>query len=359
MINKVVLITSYWKKSCGGGAKTYLVELAGALQEKVTGLTVLFEEGEDPGNYKIGSPRFLFPFKALWVLCKIKPQIVHTHGPWYCLMAGFLYRMFFRCRLVHTFHSAPDESLPVFGRVFMQCLVNRCDCVTFVSAALQTQIEQVYELRFKQTAVTYAGVKPVAVTGAEIHEFRSRFKIPESSIVLLAQSFTANKLKAEGLKLLIGVLQRLLPELPDLLLVVTRQGVFSSQLMRYVKEKKLEEHVIFTGDVENSFVPVAIADIYTHITLSDGLPLAILEAMALEKPVIATNIGGIAEAIDHMKNGIITEPVEDRILEAVKLLIGDGKLAQKLARNARMTVERRFNWDKTSHQLLRIYEGVN
>ncbi len=360
MINKIVLITGYWKNSPGGGVKTYLTGLSSSLEKRGCDVKVIFSEGSDDSNYKITGSRFLFPFKAFIRLLNIKPQVVHSHGSWYCLMAGFLYKLFSHKRLIHTYHSSPSKPLSSFGKLLMQNLVNKCDCVTFVSKALKADIENVYNLRFKTTAITYAGVSVTKVDEEETKAFRLKYNIPDNSTILLTQGFTANKLKAEGLKLLMKTVKKMSLEFPNLLLIATRYGVYSEELEAFAAELKIENHVVFTGDVENIFTPLQLADIYTHITLSEGgVSLALLEAMVSEKPIVATNIGGIPEAIDHMENGVIVEPDEAMILEAITLLLKDNSLAAKLSKNARVRAEKVFNWNTTSEQLLKIYEGFN
>lgn len=357
-IKTVVLITTYWKNSPGGGVKTYLTGLSDSLQKQGCDVNVVFMEGSDGSNYKITGSRFLFPFKAFVRLLSIKPQVVHSHGSWYCLMAGVLYRLFSHKRLIHTFHSAPSKPLSSFGKLLMQNLVNKCDCVTFVSKALKADIESVYKLRFKTTAITYAGVTATKVNEEEAKAFRLKYNIPHNSIVLLTQGFTANKLKAEGLKLLMKTVKKMSLEFPNLLLIATRYGVYSEELEAFAAELKLENNIVFTGDVENIFAPFQIADIYTHISLADGLPLALLEAMVSEKPIVATNIGGIPEAIEHMKNGILVEPEEDAILGAIELLLSNKELLKECSKNAKLTVEDKFTWEKTSKQFLKIYQGI-
>jgi len=358
-IKTVVLITTYWKNSPGGGVKTYLTGLASSLQGHGIDVKVVFREGSDENNYKITGSRYLFPFKAFKTLLIIKPQAVHSHGTWYCLMVGVLYKVLHRQKLIHTFHTSPNRPLPIYGRWLMQSLVNRCDCVTFVSKALKADIESVYKLNFKTTAITYAGVSPGKVETEEIEAFIEKFNISPESIILLAQGFTANKQKAEGMKLLIRVLKKLLPKYPKLLLIATRGGVYSKELKAVTEELNMGNHVLFTGDVENVFTPVKIANIYTHISLSEGgVSLSLLEAMVSEKPVIATNIGGIPEAIENMKNGILVEPEEDALLRAIKLLLSNKELAKECSKNAKLTAEDKFTWEKTIKQFLNIYQGT-
>jgi glycosyltransferase involved in cell wall biosynthesis len=91
---KVAVVTHYWKNSPGGGVKTYLTNLVDALEKVGVKTVVVFHEGSDPENFKVDGSRFLFPVRAFLRLRKIKPDVVHTQSTWYCLMAGYLYKLF-------------------------------------------------------------------------------------------------------------------------------------------------------------------------------------------------------------------------------------------------------------------------
>lgn len=103
------------------------------LERRNIEVAVVFREGIDQDNYKIGGTRFLFPIKAFIALLKTKPEVIHCQSTWYCLLPGCIYKKVHAVRLVYTFHTEPDKELPLLGKMFMQFLLNRCDCVTFVS----------------------------------------------------------------------------------------------------------------------------------------------------------------------------------------------------------------------------------
>ena len=205
----VVIITPYWKNSPGGGILTSVTGLVEALGRRDVKAKIIFSQGTDSENYGIRGHRFLFPMKAFWILRRIRPEVIHSQSTWYCLLPGYLWKKFHRVRLIHTFRSEPDKHLFMLNKIFLQFLVNRCDCVTFVSKALKDNMERVWGLRFTNAEITYGGVTSREVTENEIREFRERFGLNDNSIVLLAQALTANKHKVEGLKLLIRSLKHL------------------------------------------------------------------------------------------------------------------------------------------------------
>jgi len=105
--------------------------------------------------------------------------------------------------------------------------------------------------------------------------------------------------------------------------------------------------------VENPFVPLKICDLYTHITMGDGLPLALLEAMAMGKPIVATSVGGIPEAITDGENGLLVAPEAEQVAEKIDLLLRDREYAERLGRCAKKTVEEKFTWEQAAEGFLR------
>jgi len=143
------------------------------------------------------------------------------------------------------------------------------------------------------------------------------------------------------------------------MLVVTREGSYSNELKEFAREIGVEQHVIFTGDVKNPFVPLEICDVYTHITLGDGLPLALLEAMVMAKPIVATPIGGIPEVIVDGENGILVAPEVEQIAERIDYLLRNREQAKEMGKCARETVAEKFTWEQAADRFLQCCEGEN
>ena len=364
---KVAIIINYWKNSPGGGGgiKTYIVNLTEELKKRENiDCKVIFRVGEDMENYKIGGSKFLFPIRAFLALRKIKPQIIHSQEVWFCLLAGVIYRMLYGVRLIHTFHTQSYEKLKfnkinnkIFQIIF-QILLNKCNYITFVSKALKYKVEEFHGFKFKKIAITYAGIRSEEVSEESKKEFCEKFNL-KNSIVLLAHGLTGIKYKAEGAKLLIKAVRKLRDKYPNITLILTREGLYSRELKEFAEKEKIDRNVIFTGNIDNPHVPLAICDIYTHITLVEGgLSMALLEAMSRGKPIIATKVGGILEAIENGKNGILVEPDVNEIVEKIEYLLENKEFAEKLGRNAKKTAEEKFTWNKSADRFMEIYKRL-
>jgi glycosyltransferase involved in cell wall biosynthesis len=353
---KIALITHYWRSSNGGGIKTYLVNLFDALKNQGEDVSVLFRQGEDPNQFCGGKNKIKFSFTCFRQLQSVRPEVIHTHGTWYCLFPGVIYKRLHGCTLIHTFHTEPIKKLSLPARFFFQSLLNACDCVTFVSKGLQERIVEVDGLSFSRTAITYAGVTAGEVSKGEVEHFREQYGIGEDAIILLAQAMTAHPLKAGGLKLLIRAVRILRETHPNIVLIATREGKYSDEVKAFAYEIGMDKQMVFTGDVKNPFVPLKLCDIYTHITLGEGgISLALLEAMVVGKPIIATAVGGIPEAIIDGENGLLVAPDAEQVAEKIDLLLRKRDYAEKLGRCAKKTAEERFTWEQAAERFLQCY----
>jgi len=356
-MKKLSIITTYWKNSPGGGVREYLINLVELLgKQNNIDLSVIFKEGDDPTNYKINGWKFVFIFRTYFKLRQLSPDIIHTHGAWYCLLPGYVYKTTRNVKLIHTFHTVPVNNLPYLQKRFMQHLLNKCDHVTFVSRSLQLKYEKYLGLDHNNSCVIYAGATFKQVSEAEQYVFREKYGLTPKSIVILAQALTAHELKCYGAKLLIESIKYLKKYYPTIVLILTREGIYSEYLKRYSKLEDVCDNIIFTGDIENQYIPLSICNIYAHITLGEGgVSLALLEAMSMGKPIIASRVGGIPEAIDNGNNGLLIDPNVKNIVDGIRLLICDEVIAKNLAKNAKKTAHLKFTWDQTITQFNQLY----
>ncbi|MEO8355239.1 MAG: glycosyltransferase family 4 protein [Chloroflexota bacterium] len=122
--------------------------------------------------------------------------------------------------------------------------------------------------------------------------------------------------------------------------------------------------IIITGYVSNSDLPSYYSwmDVFVHPSMRDGMPNALLEAMACEKPVIATSVGGITDVVMDWDNGILV-PANDAgaLSNAISHLFEDESLRRKLGVTARQTIVAKFTPQLELEENLKIYRklGLN
>ena len=152
---------------------------------------------------------------------------------------------------------------------------------------------------------------------------------------------------------------------PSTLLVVgeVRQGE-DRQAFDEFHSVNPDLRIIVTGHISHTDLPAyySLMDVFVLPSLRDGMPNALLEAMACEKPVIATPVGGIGKAIKDSENGFIV-PVNDAeaLSKTIIRLLEDESLRSRLGKSARESVQNNFTLQKEMDANLKVYKtiGVN
>jgi len=140
---------------------------------------------------------------------------------------------------------------------------------------------------------------------------------------------------------------------------VCGDGPFKGILQELADKLGLSSRVIFTGFRADALSLLQAANIFVLPSLSEGMPLSVLEAMALGKPVIATRVGGIPEVIEQGKTGWLVPPGNAGALAAtLQRAVRSSPDYLLMARRARGTILRRFSIDETVISWRRLYEGL-
>lgn len=115
------------------------------------------------------------------------------------------------------------------------------------------------------------------------------------------------------------------------------------------------ENMVFLGFRDDVFSVLKRMDLFCLPSLSEGLPNALMEAMAVGCPVVASRVGGVEVLVEDGRNGILVPPGDSTALErAIEGLIDDPERRLRLGAQARATIEARFNWERIGEQ----YEGL-
>lgn len=143
---------------------------------------------------------------------------------------------------------------------------------------------------------------------------------------------------------------------------IVGDGPRGSDLRSLARSLGIQNSVVFTGRIQwpavYSFMN-DIADICVLSSTRENFPYYMLECMALRKPLVSTEVGGIPEAIAHGANGLLVPPSNPRALAlAILRLIRDPELAKEMGRNGRMAVEEKFDISRQADQLAQRYAEV-
>lgn len=141
--------------------------------------------------------------------------------------------------------------------------------------------------------------------------------------------------------------------------LIIGSGRDEMKLREIIKDIGIETDVRLIGYVDDMKTAYAGLDAVVMPSLREGLPNTLLEAMAAEKPVIVTRVGGIPEVVDDGVNGILIPPMDSNaICDKLIKLCRDASYCRSLGLRAREKVSEGFNFKKRTEQMIRLYDEL-
>jgi|WetSurMetagenome_2_1015567.scaffolds.fasta_scaffold00113_26 L-malate glycosyltransferase len=137
------------------------------------------------------------------------------------------------------------------------------------------------------------------------------------------------------------------------------EGPLKSELLDLVKICDLDGKVELPGFEENIQPVIESLDVFVLPSRHEGLPMSLLEAMALKTPVVCSRVGGMAEVIENEVNGLLFDVNNSKeLVDCIIKLQKNPAVALTLAENARRTIENDFSLSKTTGKLIDVYSDV-
>lgn len=188
-------------------------------------------------------------------------------------------------------------------------------------------------------------------------EVRRRLGIGDDAEILIN---VARQEYQKGQRYLLEAMTILLPQRPRLqLLVAGRVGHSSGELERFRTQSGLEERVHFLGYREDVPDLLAAADLFVFPSLWEGLGGALLEAMALALPIVASDVDAIREVVEVGRNALLVPPASPRELaSAVAALLDDRARAVAFGARSREIFQERFTLDRSARRMVDLYHQV-
>jgi glycosyltransferase involved in cell wall biosynthesis len=193
--------------------------------------------------------------------------------------------------------------------------------------------------------------------GNQYADIRNELGIPADALLFL---FLARFTNHKQPLTLIRAFKLLLADYPDAKLLMVGEGDQRAEGEQLAAQLQLSDQIIFSDF--RSDVPAILyaADVYVLPSLWEGLPIGLLEAMAMEKAVIGTNVDGTREVIQHGINGILAETnkrVED-LATAMGQLAANPSKRKELGQMARASILSNYNVEVMTRQTEQLYDRV-
>ena len=142
----------------------------------------------------------------------------------------------------------------------------------------------------------------------------------------------------------------------DARLLIAGDGAEREALAQSARDNGVGDTVEFLGEVSDVPGVLARADVYVQPSFQEGLPNAVLEAMAMGLPIVATRVSGNEDVVADGDNGLLVPPGDpDALAAAVRRLVADPALALRMGRRSREIVESRFSLTAVMNQLRAAY----
>jgi glycosyltransferase involved in cell wall biosynthesis len=165
----------------------------------------------------------------------------------------------------------------------------------------------------------------------------------------------------KGYDVMLKAMPKILPSVRDTHYVIIGKGdIAYERALRSLVDKLGLSHVVhFQGFQENVYPFLAALDIYVHPALMEGFGIAVLEAMAMSKPVVATSVGGLPEIVQDGQTGVLVPPSDpDTLAQAVTGLLLDSSRRGEMGKKGRQRVETVFTADCMMTHLTAAYSHV-
>jgi glycosyltransferase involved in cell wall biosynthesis len=281
--------------------------------------------------------------QLLQIVREIKPDILHTHT----FKAGYIGRIKIKeinkaagkqVKLVHTFHGHLFDD-PEFSGLkslmitfFERRFAMRTDAIVTVGAKVATELLERRIGKQKQFTNIPPGVEPLKIPKA-----KPRKKITIGWIARITG--VKNPMRALEIAKLFPDAEFLIAGGGDMLEQVKAQAPGNTKVLGWTEAPKL----------------FADSDIILSTSESEGMPIALIEAQLASKPVVATNVGGVAEVVINNKTGFVTRKNTEELAKALEKLINSKALRTAQGKAARAHATKAFSVEKMIEAHVSLY----
>jgi teichuronic acid biosynthesis glycosyltransferase TuaC len=253
-------------------------------------------------------------------------------------------------------HTHPQQNRLIKSSV--QQVITEADHLLAVSHNLAIEIQELAPTK-KPVQVIYNGVDTEVFRPVTNQLFlREKKGLPNAGLGVCAVGRLAPD---KGALELLAAFSIIAEQKKDIWLCFVGDGPLKSVIQDKIQEYSLVGRVFVSGFCLHHEVAewINAADVVIHPSYKEGLPNAVLEAMACQKPVIATNVGGIPEIITNGITGLLISPhsITD-IVDALQWLLQEPELMLSLASNARIFVCEKFSWSHFAYKQVKVYRDL-
>ncbi|MCS7250099.1 MAG: sugar transferase [candidate division WOR-3 bacterium] len=290
-------------------------------------------------------------------------DIVHTHTS----KGGFIGRLAAKIRriklIIHTahgfaFHEYSSKMTTLFYSLLERFASYFCDKIIILNKK-DLDLAKKYKIgNEKKLKLIYNGIDWKKIENIKPDfSIRERFNLNKEDFLI---TFVGRLSKQKNPEILIWAMKELLKEKIDrkvFLLLIGEDMDMKERLTKLINDFKIKDYVAFLDFIPDPISIIKASDCFVLPSLWEGMPIALLEAMASGVAIIASNIKGNNEIIIDGVNGLLFSPTNyQELKEKINLLIKNEDLRKKISLKAKEDVKKRFNKERFQEETMRIYE---
>ena len=354
-LERLAVDLAYCQQADGHQAFIYCLTYPGRIAAEAAARGIIVRSFEKPAG-----PHLSTIWQIAKQLRRDRPDVIHTHNHLvhhYGVVAGLLARVPVivntRHRGEHRIVNGPGGSqLSPVSPDWKSDLIFRgtmpwTGCVVMISEST------------RQFFIRYRGI-PAAKTrmilnGAHLERFLNAPARPGSALPRVRFGIAARLVEAKDHFTLLRAFAAVVAEVPGAELHIAGDGALRDRLESFARELSLADRVIFLGALPDTAEFLSQLDIFVLSSLSEGLPLALLEAMAAGLPVVSTRAGGVEEAAVDGKNAYLVAPGDsDALAQAMIRMAREPDLA-RMGALGRQIVQDRFRIEQTWQEYYKLF----
>ncbi|HHQ45162.1 MAG TPA: glycosyltransferase family 4 protein [Candidatus Altiarchaeales archaeon] len=390
---KVLMLTSSYPRYSGDYAGNFVHELSKKLVEKDVEVTVLAPHDKDTKGFEVMEGVQVKRFQYFWpkklqrlcygggmienvrtsILAKIqipayftmlsvrtliesrKIDVIHAHWIIPQGLAAISGRIWGK-RIITSAHGG-DLSLASswIGRIFLIFSVRGSGITTANSSFTKRILEEAVK---KKVEVIPMGAGDMA-SKEEERNVKEEYNAKGKVIM-----YVGRLSKEKGVEYLIDAFQIISKRADNTYLMIVGEGPERESLEEYSQNLGISERVVFTGSVRHDFLRCFYEScdilVLPSVGLSkyrqEGLGVSLLEAMSYGIPVVASNVGGIADVVAEGETGLLVGEKNPKALaDAIERLLDDEALRKRVSENGMRFVRENFGWESISDRFIKVY----
>jgi glycosyltransferase involved in cell wall biosynthesis len=201
----------------------------------------------------------------------------------------------------------------------------------------------------------------VPVEPAEKIQLQKKLNLPQDATIAI---YTGRLVSYKGLPLLLRVWNEIRRKHENVLLILVGTGGLDihnceDELREYVKVNRLENHVLFTGAVQNVPEYLQASDLFVFPTENEAFGASLVEAMACGLPVVTTPLGAIRTFVTDRENGLLIQPGNQaQLIQMLDVMLSDTALASRLGNAAHQSVQGLYSAETVTKKYMDLFQGL-